>query len=59
MESAVHEIIAYQLYRKMRFLEIPVDGPYKRSDIKMELLLSQHLSTSGKTAMTGKVDHSD
>jgi GNAT superfamily N-acetyltransferase len=31
---------AIALYRKLGFKEIPVDGPYKRSDIKMELLLS-------------------
>jgi GNAT superfamily N-acetyltransferase len=30
---------AIALYRKLGFIEIPVDGPYKRSDIKMELLL--------------------
>ncbi len=33
-------IPAIALYRKLGFKEIPVDGPYKRSDIKMELLLS-------------------
>lgn len=30
---------AIKLYRKIGFSEIPVDGPYKRSDIKMELML--------------------
>jgi GNAT superfamily N-acetyltransferase len=30
---------AIKLYRKIGFREIPVDGPYKRSDIKMELIL--------------------
>jgi GNAT superfamily N-acetyltransferase len=30
---------AIALYRKIGFMEIPVDGPYKRSDIKMELVL--------------------
>jgi ribosomal protein S18 acetylase RimI-like enzyme len=30
---------AIQLYRKLGFQEVPVDGPYKRSDIKMELPL--------------------
>lgn len=30
---------AIKLYRKIGFTEIPVDGPYKRSDIKMELML--------------------
>lgn len=29
---------AISLYRKIGFKEIPVDGPYKRSDIKMELI---------------------
>lgn len=28
---------AIALYRKLGFVEVPVDGPYKRSDIKMEL----------------------
>lgn len=31
---------AIQLYFKLGFKEVPVDGPYKRSNIKMELLLS-------------------
>jgi N-acetylglutamate synthase-like GNAT family acetyltransferase len=31
---------AIALYRKIGFNEIPVDGPYKRSNIKMELLLN-------------------
>lgn len=30
---------AIQLYFKLGFLEVPLDGPYKRSDIKMELVL--------------------
>lgn len=30
---------AIGLYRKLGFREVPVDGPYKRSDIKMELEL--------------------
>lgn len=30
---------AIALYRKLGFKEIPVDGPYKRSNIKMELVL--------------------
>lgn len=30
---------ALSLYRKLGFVEIPLDGPYKRSDIKMELSL--------------------
>ena len=32
-------IPAITLYRKIGFKEIPLDGPYKRSDIKMELVL--------------------
>lgn len=31
---------AIAMYRKLGFKEIPLDGPYKRSDIKMELTLS-------------------
>lgn len=31
---------AISLYRKLGFNEVPLDGPYKRSDIKMELVLS-------------------
>jgi len=31
---------AINLYKKLGFIEIPLDGPYKRSDIKMELKLS-------------------
>ncbi len=31
---------AIGLYRKLGFVEIPLDGPYKRSDIKMELSFS-------------------
>lgn len=30
---------AIELYRKLGFSEVPVDGPYKRSNIKMELKL--------------------
>lgn len=30
---------AIALYRKIGFKEVPLDGPYKRSDIKMELIL--------------------
>ncbi len=31
---------AIKLYRRLGFVEVPVDGPYKRSDIKMELSLT-------------------
>ncbi|MBK7652645.1 MAG: GNAT family N-acetyltransferase [Flammeovirgaceae bacterium] len=34
-------ISAIALYRKLGFIEVALDGPYKRSDIKMELPLSQ------------------
>jgi ribosomal protein S18 acetylase RimI-like enzyme len=30
---------AISLYRSLGFVEIPLDGPYKRSNIKMELVL--------------------
>jgi len=30
---------AIAMYRKLGFKEIPLDGPYERSDIKMELRL--------------------
>jgi ribosomal protein S18 acetylase RimI-like enzyme len=36
-------IPAIALYRKLGFREIPLDGPYKRSDIKMELTLSKSI----------------
>ena len=36
---------AISLYRKLGFVEIPVDGIYKRSDIKMELNLSSFKET--------------
>ena len=32
---------AIALYRKIGFVEIPLDGPYKRSDIKMEIVLTR------------------
>lgn len=34
-------ISAIALYRKLGFTEITLDGPYKRSDIKMELILTK------------------
>jgi ribosomal protein S18 acetylase RimI-like enzyme len=48
-ENGAEKIILYSntklnaaitLYRKLGFVEIPLDGLYKRSDIKMELKLS-------------------
>lgn len=47
-QLGAHKIILYSntilapaisLYRKLGFKEIPLDGPYKRSNIKMELIL--------------------
>ena len=47
-KSGANKIILYSntkletaiaMYRKLGFQEIPLDGPYKRSDIKMELKL--------------------
>jgi ribosomal protein S18 acetylase RimI-like enzyme len=47
-QRGAHRILLYSqtgleaaiaLYRKLGFVEIPVDGRYKRSDIKMELIL--------------------
>lgn len=32
-------VAAIKLYRKLGFVEVELDGPYKRSDIKMELIL--------------------
>jgi ribosomal protein S18 acetylase RimI-like enzyme len=34
-------VAAVALYRKLGFVEVPVDGPYSRSNIKMELTLYQ------------------
>lgn len=33
---------AISLYRKLGFVEIPLDGPYKRSNIKMQLILKEY-----------------
>jgi ribosomal protein S18 acetylase RimI-like enzyme len=46
---------AISLYRKIGFVEIPVDGPYKRSDIKMEYLLVD-VNTSDITIRKGTVE---
>ena len=32
---------AIALYKSLGFVEVPLDGPYKRSNIKMELLLTK------------------
>jgi N-acetylglutamate synthase-like GNAT family acetyltransferase len=48
-ELQAHKIILYsntvlntaiQLYKRLGFIEVPLDGPYKRSNIKMELPLA-------------------
>lgn len=53
-DLGAHKIILYShtslqtaigMYRKLGFREIPVDGPYKRSDIKMELKLDGTINT--------------
>jgi GNAT superfamily N-acetyltransferase len=40
--SSTKLVPAINLYRKLGFVEVPVDGPYKRSDIKMQLKLEHH-----------------
>lgn len=40
--SSTKLIPALSLYRKLGFVEIPLDGPYERSDIKMQLTLETH-----------------
>lgn len=45
---------ALALYRKIGFAEIPLDGPYKRSDIKMELVLTNALRV--RHAVAGDID---
>lgn len=35
---------AISLYRKMGFREVPLDGPYERSDIKMEISLQETIA---------------
>ncbi|HMG94256.1 MAG TPA: GNAT family N-acetyltransferase [Chryseolinea sp.] len=42
--SSTKLIPALSLYRKLGFIEIPLDGPYKRSDIKMQLIISKPMS---------------
>jgi ribosomal protein S18 acetylase RimI-like enzyme len=44
---------ALALYKKIGFVEIPVDGPYKRSDIKMELLLDKSSKIEIRRATQG------
>lgn len=48
-DSGAEKIILYSntmlkpalaLYRSLGFREVPLDGPYKRSDIKMELVIA-------------------
>lgn len=44
---------AISLYKKLGFKEVPLDGPYKRSDIKMELTLSPNHSITFRIAEPG------
>lgn len=44
---------AIGLYRKLGFVEVPVDGPYKRSDIKMELNFSSSAPNKINFSKTG------
>ncbi len=41
---------AISLYKKLGFIEVPLDGPYKRSDIKMELPLSKSEAMTTRNA---------
>ncbi len=43
--SSTKLIPAISLYRKLGFVEVEMDGPYKRSDIKMELKLVDNHSS--------------
>lgn len=40
--SSTKLIPAISLYKKLGFIEVPVDGPYARSDIKMKFVLDHH-----------------
>jgi GNAT superfamily N-acetyltransferase len=42
---------AIELYGKLGFVEVPLDGPYKRSDIKMKLTLLNHDFTKPTNAL--------
>ncbi|HPH45530.1 MAG TPA: GNAT family N-acetyltransferase [Chryseolinea sp.] len=64
--AGAHKIILYSnrkletaitLYRKIGFVEVPVDAIYKRSDIKMELNLDKQASTITVRAVTEKDLH--
>ncbi|MEK6782556.1 MAG: GNAT family N-acetyltransferase [Bacteroidota bacterium] len=46
---------AIGLYCKLGFVEIPLDGPYKRSDIKMELNLSSKKAAKIKSFKRGVI----
>ncbi len=41
---------AISLYKKLGFKEVPLDGPYKRSDIKMELIVSPNPTITFRAA---------
>lgn len=51
--TKLHKAIA--LYRKLGFVEVALDGPYKRSDIKMELNMERepHKTFSMKRGVLG------
>ncbi|GCC51616.1 N-acetyltransferase [Chryseotalea sanaruensis] len=42
---------AIELYRKLGFVEVPLDGPYKRSNIKMKLTLLNNDFTKSTHAL--------
>ena len=67
-KSGAHKIILYSnrkletaiaLYRKIGFIEVPVDAIYKRSDIKMELNLTPSPSPPERGVIVRKVTESD
>jgi ribosomal protein S18 acetylase RimI-like enzyme len=47
---------AIALYRKLGFTEVPLDGPYKRSNIKMEMELHPAYKLTVRTATLKDVD---
>lgn len=64
-QLGAHKIILYSntllqpaisLYRKLGFVEVPVDGPYKRSNIKMEMPLASTNHFSIRKASLNDVD---
>jgi ribosomal protein S18 acetylase RimI-like enzyme len=47
---------AISLYRKLGFYEVPLDGPYKRSDIKMEMSLQPAGTSAYEIRRAGAAD---